>query len=177
MTVQRYRALKNFKSIMGLTFVLLCIISSLFAYSQVIAQDISKPVKAPVIFKGQTLFHIKAGLGSLTPETRANKISQRLKKLYKDPFNRLNSITIQNTEKSTDILAGDVIIMSITDNDAEAIGISRTDLTRAYIKRLQIAVDQPGNKNFWINMPFDIFFTLLATLFLVFAFKILKFIL
>ncbi|OGI19403.1 MAG: hypothetical protein A2287_06340 [Candidatus Melainabacteria bacterium RIFOXYA12_FULL_32_12] len=161
---------------MGLTFVLLCIISSLFAYSQVIAQDINKPVKAPVIFKGQTLFHIKARIGSLTPETRASDISHRLEKLYKDPFNRLNSITIQNAEKSTDILAGNVIIMSITDIDAEATGISRPDLTRAYIKRLQIAVDQPENSSFWKNMLFDIFFTVLATIFLVFAFKLFKYI-
>ncbi|HBH17811.1 MAG TPA: hypothetical protein DDX14_02480, partial [Cyanobacteria bacterium UBA9579] len=133
------------KLIIPVLILLSVIINHQLVYSQVIQEQLGKSVSDPVIFRGETLFYIKTGTGAVTIRERAKAISQRLEKLYNDPFNRLNTISIQSTEDSCDIVAKDIIIISISENDAKAANISKDELARGYIQRLQVAVDQTRN--------------------------------
>ncbi|EKE04647.1 MAG: hypothetical protein ACD_20C00034G0005 [uncultured bacterium] len=165
------------KLIIPVLILLSVIINHQLVYSQVIQEQLGKSVSDPVIFRGETLFYIKTGTGAVTIRERAKAISQRLEKLYNDPFNRLNTISIQSTEDSCDIVAKDIIIISISENDAKAANISKDELARGYIQRLQVAVDQTRNNRDFRDLLFDIFLTILATVILIFSFKLFNFIL
>ena len=73
----------------------------------------------PVILDYDTLFYIYARLGSLTPESRANILSQRLQSISDDYFFDPDSIKIISSGLSTvDISYRDNIIKSVSDLDA-----------------------------------------------------------
>ncbi len=73
----------------------------------------------PVILDYDTLFYIYARLGSITPESRAQILSQRLRSMSDDYFFDPDSIKIISSGLSTvDISYRDNIIKSVSDLDA-----------------------------------------------------------
>jgi hypothetical protein len=73
-----------------------------------------------VILDGNELFVISTNLGPFSPDARAANVVKRMKKLLADPDVTSGSISLLNNPNSTEIVADDVIIASVTDRDAKA---------------------------------------------------------
>jgi small-conductance mechanosensitive channel len=65
-----------------------------------------------------TLFSIYSKLGSLTSSERAVYANAKINKLYNDDFLKIDSIIVVNSESTCDIVYKDIIIMSVSENDA-----------------------------------------------------------
>lgn len=72
----------------------------------------------PVIFNRDTLFYIYAKLGSFSANERAQAIALRLKKLIENPQFYADSLKLNDAERSSDLVYGNNILLSITEEDA-----------------------------------------------------------
>ncbi|NJN75988.1 MAG: hypothetical protein HC796_06970 [Synechococcaceae cyanobacterium RL_1_2] len=96
----------------------------------------------PVVLGDQELFYIQAKIASFSPEFRAKVISQRLITFAKTMEIEPDQLTIVNNEatQTTDIMAGEVTLVTIADVDAVAAGQSRQVLGRLYLEAIKNAV-------------------------------------
>lgn len=91
-------------------------------------------------FFNDTLFVIYSKVGSFTAYDRAIAITERIKKL-KDNFKFDNNhLKIVESESTFDIVSGENIIMSITENDAIWMNSSKKELADKYRKIITNAV-------------------------------------
>lgn len=104
--------------------------------------DNKKPVEVPVVFNGKTLFQLRARILSFSPEERARLVEERLRKLAKSVFVETGSIAAIDLETTSEITAGDLVIMAVTDEDAKASGKKRLDLANEYVKTIKDAIDE-----------------------------------
>ncbi len=104
-------------------------------------QDKETPplVQAPVTVNGKALFTVR-GVLSFTAAARADAISRRIHELSQDLLFKPDSVTVVDSEGSIDITAGDVIVMSVTDQDASLAKQSRQDLANDYAQRIRSAL-------------------------------------
>jgi hypothetical protein len=100
----------------------------------------AKPAGAPVVLDGKTLFVLREKVMSFTPEDRAGAILRRLKLFLKDPLARPEMITVIEGETSSEIVAGEVVLMTVTDRDAAAEGKPRAELAKEYAEILRASV-------------------------------------
>lgn len=96
--------------------------------------------EAQVELDGKPLLAIKAKVLSFSPEDRAKAVSSRLAKLIKDPLFNAESLKVMDSETTTDIVAGDTILMSVTEADAQAEGKPRLALAEEYAAKIRAAV-------------------------------------
>jgi small-conductance mechanosensitive channel len=76
------------------------------------------PVGYPVFgSSGDTLFLVYSRLGSLTPEDRAKRISQRIQGLVENDLYSSDSLTIEEVEGGLDVVYSDQIIITISPSD------------------------------------------------------------
>ncbi len=95
--------------------------------------------QAPVVLNGQTLFSVR-GILSFPAPARASAISRRIASLSADARFDPDSLRVSDSESSTDIMAGDLIVMSVTDQDAGGSGQSRHQLAAAHAEAIAHAV-------------------------------------
>ncbi|MFW0736380.1 mechanosensitive ion channel family protein [Flavobacterium sp. T12S277] len=80
-----------------------------------------KPKGYPVKPFKDTLFYVYNKVGSFSPESRANAITEKIKKLYEDSFFVADSIALVPSDISQDIFYNnDFVIMSVLDVDGKA---------------------------------------------------------
>jgi small-conductance mechanosensitive channel len=103
-------------------------------------QDTEGPPPAAVTVRGQTLFYVQEKVLSFSPEDRAQAIATRVERLYRDPLGARDSITVVEGDGATDIVAGDLVIMSVTDRDAAAAGRTRVELATEYAAAMRRTV-------------------------------------
>jgi small-conductance mechanosensitive channel len=95
------------------------------------AQPAAKLKPAPVLLDGKTVIEIEWGLGSISPQTRAEAISERLEKMAND-LSQPNVFTTNPTDISIDVMFGDRVMASVFDGDAQRAGVSRELLAREW---------------------------------------------
>jgi len=159
-----------------LLLTLLFVAGALFAYAQVDTTQVDTTqvtgtAGVPVVFSGETLFLVYGKIGPFTPEGRAKAITERLAKLSKDLSVRIDSITVVDNPTGTDIFAGDVIIMTVTDADAEVAGRTRQELAKEYAPKIQNAIEKVRRKYSLKSILLGVLFELIATAILFFLFK------
>lgn len=93
-----------------------------------------------VIVGDQTIFSIKVSLFSFTPVDRAAAISRRIAQLKKSQPAAFQALSTIDADRSTEILAGDTILMSVTDSDADAVGKPRKELAEEYARIIKEVV-------------------------------------
>src|ERR1700674_4956668 len=74
----------------------------------------SPVVQAPVILDGKTVFTVP-GLLSFSAQARAAAISARIRGLSEDVTTKPEPLAVSDAESSSDIMAGDLVLMSVTD--------------------------------------------------------------
>ncbi len=132
-----------------ITLLLLIITASTIAFAAPKTTKQTPPAQEPpklpvgrVVLDGKPLFTVQEKILSLTPEDRASLISARLARLARNPLFKADTITTHEGETTTDISAGDLIIMTVTENDAEVAGKPRSELAREYAETIRAAVEK-----------------------------------
>lgn len=131
----------------------------------------STVVAAPVIVRGDTVLFVPSATGAFTPADRAEAIEARLLRLTRA---RLDSLELFEGERSTEILAGDLVLMSVTEQDAAAAGTSRAALTQAYRLALFDELGRVSIRATIKAIAFGLLWTALATAVLVVLLRLLR---
>jgi small-conductance mechanosensitive channel len=103
------------------------------------ASEPAAETQAPIMVGDRVIFSIGRIL-SLPAATRAKLISGRITDLENDEFFNPDSLTVSEAEDTSDIVTGDLIVMSVTEHDARAAGMSRHDLALDYASRMASAL-------------------------------------
>lgn len=126
-----------------------------------------QPPGAPVVFADETLFVIYDKLGPFTPQDRAQAVADRLVRLANDPFTRIYPVTAVDREATSDLVYGDIVIMTVTDQDAKPTGKSRQVLAQEYAQKLESALAKGHEKFTLRTIVVDVGLALLDTAILV----------
>jgi small-conductance mechanosensitive channel len=117
------------------------LLALLLPFGAAVAETEEAVVEPGVVeMDGRTVLEIFAGFKTLPTQTRAANISERLHRLAESGQDV--RIEIHETDTSHDLKAGDRLLMSVFDADAEAVGAPRRALAQDYARRLQAALDR-----------------------------------
>lgn len=96
-----------------------------------------------VSVQGKELFLIQARLGPFNKESRAKNVIKRLERLIEDPEFKPDSITIFENDTTIDVIAGDTVITTVTQEDAKlasldtGVEVSLKELAERYVDKLK----------------------------------------
>ena len=124
------------------------------------------PPGAPVVFQEDTLFLIRARLGPFAPEDRARAVTQRLVRVSDDPSVADDTVRIEPGDGTTDIMIGDIVLVSVTDADAAVEGLTLAELADARAEAIRQALEGASLWAILKSVLFGLLLTLLATLIL-----------
>jgi len=96
---------------------------------------------------GDTLLLIYSKIGAFTPKERANSISRKVKKLYDDDFLKIDSINVLTLDNTNDIVYGETIIMSISENDALWYGKNMLELATNFSEVIKSSLLKAKDEN------------------------------
>lgn len=168
------KKLLTFLTIIILTIAL--IIISPLAYSQAQSQS-GDPIDGfPVVLNDSALFIIQKDVGSFTPEERARTISTRLEKVALDNSISLNQFVLEEQPDKTNIVVNNRVLITITEQDAEAARKPRIELSKNYLQIVKDAIAQHREDREIGHIIWAVINTIIATLLIVVAFFIVNFI-
>lgn len=99
-----------------------------------------------------TLFLLYSKIGASTPKERAINISLKIEKLYEDDFLKTDSILVLKSENTFDIVYGEIIIMSISENDAIWYDKSMHELAQSFKETIKNSIVEAKNENSWLKL-------------------------
>lgn len=117
----------------------------------------------PVVPFADTLLTIYIKSGSSTPKERAANFARKVQALYKDDFLDVDSILLDESDYTVDIVVGDVIITSISDMDAQWEGRSKLEIAKDYQGRIKEAIIKEREERSFMKMLSRIGLVLLIT--------------
>jgi small-conductance mechanosensitive channel len=124
----------------------------------------------PVMLGDQTLFYIREEIRGISPEGRAKAISEKIKAVADDFNIPVSSVTTSSFEMPmTQILAGDMNLLLVLDQDARAEGRTRQELATEYSQKLKAAIGKYREERSLKQELVGILYTLIATLVLIAA--------
>ena len=94
-----------------------------------------------------TLFYIYTRIGSSTPKERAERISNQIANLYDNEFLKIDSIRISKSDYTVDILYGENVIMSISENDALWVDKNAISLATEYKDKIVNSIKLAREEN------------------------------
>lgn len=118
----------------------------------------------PVLVGRDTVLFLATRSGAFTAAERAAAIAERLRGIRR---RTLDSLTLAPAESSTEILADDRILMTVSDDDARVAGVSRESLAVAMRDALWLSLDRVSLRTTLRLLAFGLLWTLLATAVLV----------
>lgn len=113
-------------------------------------------------FFGDTLFKIYSRLGSFSASDRAAAIEKRVHDLTDDYRFRPDSLVIVEAETTIDLVVGEKIIMSISENDAFWNNTTKTDLATAYKEIIGAAVMNYRSETSFVTLAKEVGLALLV---------------
>ena len=84
----------------------------------------------PVVAEGDTLFYLYAKRGGYTPQQRAQMTGAAIEELGKRFNLRPDSVSIDHSDIVSDVMYGNKVLLSLTDQDALWEGVSRDSLAK-----------------------------------------------
>lgn len=127
---------------------------------------------APVRLHGKTLFSV-SGVLSFTAEARAEAIERRIQTISTDVRLKDKPLTVSDGENTSDIMAEDLVIMSVTDQDAAAASTTRQMLAMDYAQRINDALAQFRQEYSLKSIVLGVAYALVATALLILFFRFL----
>ena len=162
----------------GLVGICAIVLFAAVAFAQETASPVkpeTSPVpKAAVTLDGKPLFFVHERVLSFSPEDRAAAITDRIRRITRNPLIKTDSISVSEGDGSTDIVAGDTVIMSVTDVDAKAAGRPRQELATSYAQSIRSAIQTQRTERSWRSIFKGIGFTILTTIVLLGAIRLLN---
>ena len=95
----------------------------------------------PLVVDGDTLLHFYASMGGETPAQRAENAEWRVSQLGKSFRFESDTIHIFESDMTTDIMAGETVIMHVSDLDGLWNGTSRQQLAQDYATIIRLKVE------------------------------------
>lgn len=126
-----------------------------------------QPTGAPVVFAGATLFTVYDKVGSFPPQARALAIAERLSRLTENPLIRVDTITVTESERASEVVSGDIILLAVTEGDARPLGRSRQEVAQEYALIIRHALTVSLEKNSMDTMLLNGAYALLDTVILI----------
>lgn len=117
---------------------------------------------APVIIDGQEVARIYSPAGPFSAKDRVPDIERRIVALAEKGFTGSVGIRSIPAEKATAVVAGGVIVMAVTDLDAEAAGTTRDKLALQYAAAIEEAIAGYRVKHTWLRFLLALGKTLLV---------------
>lgn len=117
-------------------FILLFCSAGLRAHAAPAAPETST---AAVTLDGKAVLILNGRELSLTAQERAQRVSNRLLRLSRDPLSDTDKIAVSEGDASSDIISGEMVLMSVTDKDARHTGMSRQALAAKQAELLRQA--------------------------------------
>lgn len=124
-----------------------------------------------VTLLGRTLFQIYGGLGDFSPQERADRLSARLAELAQSREIDPAALRIVDGRTLTTIQVGRVIVMTVTDDDAQALGLRRPIAATQYRERIVEAVERYREQATFRGVLWGLGYSLLALIVLVVALR------
>jgi small-conductance mechanosensitive channel len=121
--------------------------------------------QAAVVVDGETLFRVSR-LKSLPAQFRADKIAERIRQLAEDPYLDVDSIAVTDDDISSDVMAGDTIILSVLNPDVAGEAVSRQERAKQLATKIRAAITQYREAHSIRNLLQGLLFALLATVLL-----------
>lgn len=87
---------------------------------------------APLVIEGDTLLVIYARRGGMLPEARVASARSKIYEMGKRLTMFVDSIYVFDSDMSADVMAGEQVILSVTDLDALWMGMERAELAEQY---------------------------------------------
>lgn len=100
------------------------------------------PPGVPVRYHDAELFRITTGLGAFSAEDRAKALEARLAELDRNPFVPPPSLRLLDEDSDTLVIAGNAVLLTVTEADAHSAGTSRLILAEAHRAALEKALAQ-----------------------------------
>jgi small-conductance mechanosensitive channel len=97
-------------------------------------------MSAPVVVDGSVLFRVR-GVSAFPAEKRAQVIAERIVELAADPAFAKEALRIEEQAHMSVVMAGNRLVMGVTDADARLDGIDRRTLATTVVFRIGEAVD------------------------------------
>lgn len=141
--------MKNTALMVTWMFLLCCSITS---YSQ--TESLPHTANGyPVIgVMKDTLFMVYSRIGAYTPQERAINISRKIEKLYDDDFLAVDSILVVQSDNTYDIVYNDIIIMSLSENDASWYGKNMYELAQTFKENIKLSILTAKKENNWLKL-------------------------
>ncbi len=95
----------------------------------------------PVVVEGDTLFNIYASLGGEGPLYRAENIAYKVKQIGKSLRTKTDSVYVFDSELTSDIMCGEVVVMRVSELDGLWDGKSRQELARDRMVTISATID------------------------------------
>lgn len=95
---------------------------------------------APVIVEGDTLFSIYASLGGEGAAHRAENVSHKVLQLGKSLRTTTDSVHVFDSDLTSDIMCGEVVLMHVSELDGLWCGRSRQELAREHMAVIDVAI-------------------------------------
>ena len=111
------------------------------------------PTGYPVILDGQPLLEVYSPLGSFSPEERARVASERLQRIKARGGLATDSILLVERAGVTEVFAGMDLLVTVTDGDATALGMTRQALAEqrlAILRNALSAHSEPFTLRDWL---------------------------
>lgn len=134
-----------------------------------VPNTVPAPAIGLVMLSGKPVLSIKTRVLSFSPEDRAKTISSRLDRLAKDPLFQPSSLKVVDSENTSDIISGDMVVMSVADGDAAAEDKPRLVLAEDDAAKIRAAIEARNKEYSMHSILYGALYTLLATLALVTA--------
>lgn len=132
--------------------------------------------RAPVLFRGDTLFSIQTEYGTLTAAERASIISSRIAKLAESDHISLDSLRITEHDELCEVFIGNERIMALSHNDTIDTGLARLDLAKRNAEIIVTAIRQHTRSVTLKSLLLGLAFALIATAGLVLLLKLIGYI-
>ncbi|MDM9581563.1 tetratricopeptide repeat protein [Nostoc sp. GT001] len=123
-----------------ITFVLVASLTILLPLSAHSQTTNSCQKSGVVCLDDQELFIIKEKLDSFTPDQRAKIITENIKDIAETYSIPIDSIKVEEGYDNNNIMAGTKIIVTVTDDDAKALKISRKLLADRWLKEIKSSI-------------------------------------
>jgi len=122
----------------------------------------------PVKLNRDTLFYVFTRIGSFNAQERAISISNRIEKLYEDPFFKADSINISQNEDGYDLIyKNSEIILSVSNLDGLWFAKSNAELAKEYLQKIKTEISKEREANSLMNWLKRVGLGLLIILFIV----------
>ena len=96
----------------------------------------------PIIVDKDTLLLLYASRGGATPERRAKEAMDKIEKLGKSLSFSTDSMYVFDSEFSSDIMSGDMVLLSVSDLDGMWQGKTRNELAEDYLGVIQAKIEE-----------------------------------